>query len=186
MKISSNTIITVIIAFLIGILAVSAINKNNTPTDVNTDPTSEENVTVGEDVKTEDETTNKKESVEGEDTNTPNTSPAPNTITKQEPTYNNGSCTPNISGSKDAKLNAIVINWTECNNDEFQFYKILRSSKHSNPTYKVDPVLVSSSNKSLTNHVDKTIVRAVTYYYRACVVHRLGKVNCGNIISVKN
>jgi len=170
MKFSSNTIITIIIAFLVGIFVASAFNNHDTPKDVDND-------TIVEEITEE---------------TIPTTTPEPDTSTTPTPTPSistptttySGTCTPNISGRKDSKLNAIVISWTPCESNNFQFYKILKSSKNSNLSYPADPVVVSSSNKSLNNHVDKTVTRATTYYYRACVVQRLGKVNCGNITSI--
>ena len=173
-KISSNAIIMVIVAFLAGIIITSVFSRDKGTENNNTSETVMEESTTPESGDVMEEQADK-------------AVPAPvanDTADKPAPQSYSGSCAPYISGSKDIKLNAIVINWTPCDSGEFQFYKIVKSSKNPNPSYPADPVVVSSSNKNLTNHIDRTVTRATTYYYRACVVQRLGKVNCGNVVSV--
>ena len=170
----SSNIITIIVAFLIGILVAMALNPAGDDTNLQdedkTEDAMEESTDEGED---------QAEAAPATTTTTTTTASSPKPV-------NTGSCVPGISGYKDAKLNAIVLNWSTCPSDDFQFYKILKSSINPNPSYPADPVVVSSSNKNLANHVDKTIAVRTTYYYRACVIQRLGKVGCGNIISVAN
>ena len=163
----------VIVAFLAGVIITSVFSYNKGPEEENTPETVMEESDAPE---------NGDAMEQASDEAVP--APANNAVTKPAPQSYSGSCAPYISGSKDVKLNAIAINWTPCDNDEFQFYKIVKSSKNPNPSYPDDPVVVSSSNKNLTNHIDRTVTRATTYYYRACVVQRLGKVNCGNVVSV--
>lgn len=117
------------------------------------------------------------------------TTPAPQVTAKitKEPTIpatKTGSCKPSISGKKDAAYNAILINWTACESDDFQFYKVVKSSLKTNPSYPADPIIVSTSNRHTTNFIDKVVANRTTYYYRACVVERLSKVTCGNTIAV--
>jgi len=174
MKTTSNQIIIIIVAFLVGIIAASAFTRESDPAeDMNGDETMETITEDGEEVSNPAPANG----------NTAAPAAAPAKTTTSTPTYT-GTCSPSISGSKDNKLNAIVVNWSTCQSDDFQFYKIVKSSKNPNPSYPADPIVVSSSNKDLSNHVDKTVTRSTTYYYRACVVQRLGKVNCGNVVGV--
>lgn len=176
MKISSNQIITIIVAFLVGLLVAFAFTGEKDKS-----PEATEEATTEEAMEAEGE------AVEGTEaaapTETSGESSAAATTSTPKPTYT-GTCAPTISGNKDSRLNAIVLHWTPCYSDDFQFYKIVKSSKNANPSYPADSVVVSSSNKDLTNHVDKTVARATTYYYRACVVQRLNKVNCGNVTTI--
>ncbi len=95
-----------------------------------------------------------------------------------------GLCKPYLTAKKDSTYKGNLLYWNRCNSDEFQFYKVVKSSKNSNPVYPGDSVVASSSNQSLTNTIDKEVAPNRTYYYRVCVVHRLAKVTCGNVASV--
>ncbi len=100
------------------------------------------------------------------------------------PTSSHDSCKPYLSAKKDNTFKGIRLSWTTCPSDEFQFYKIIRSTLNSYPDYPNDPVVSSSSNKHYANYIDQNVIRSRTYYYRACVVERLGSVSCGNVVSV--
>jgi hypothetical protein len=95
-----------------------------------------------------------------------------------------GSCHPDLSGKKSQIPQGILLTWTLCASDDFQFYKLAKSSINSNPGYPADPVVLSSSNKNESNFIDRTVAPNTKYYYRVCVIERLGKVTCGNTISV--
>jgi hypothetical protein len=95
-----------------------------------------------------------------------------------------GSCYPGLSAKKSQMPQGILLAWTSCASDNFQFYKLVKSSLNSSPGYPDDPVAMSSSDKNESSFIDKTVVRATTYYYRVCVLERLGKVTCGNTVSI--
>lgn len=175
MKISSNQIIIFLVAFLIGIGVASYIKDANKAEVVKKEITTEVTVENGE--ETENGTTTGTTEAPGSGaTVTATTDSTPKTVT--------GNCYTSLSGYKDTKLNAIVLNWSACESDDFQFYKLVKSSKNSNPTYPADPVAYSSPNKNAANFVDKTVAARTTYYYRMCVVQRLGAVNCSNVATV--
>jgi len=118
-------------------------------------------------------------------TTTPSdTAPATKTTTSSTPPSSAGTCQPYLTGKKDNTYKAIILNWSACSDEDFQFYKVVRSTLNSNPSYPADPVVTSSSNRSYSNYIDKTVAPSRTYYYRVCVVHRLNKVSCGNKITV--
>lgn len=106
------------------------------------------------------------------------------TTTKSTSTYSAGTCTPSLSAKKAYSFGGILLNWTKCNNESFQFYKVLRSSTNSYPSYPAGPVVLSTSNRSNTSYLDKNVVKYRPYYYRACALERLGKVSCGNVVSI--
>lgn len=110
-------------------------------------------------------------------TKTTTTTPTPKT------TYTSGSCKPYLTGKKDHKFGGVILKWSTCSNENFQFYKVVRSTLNSSPSFPNDPVIFSSSNRSAASFIDKT-VSSRTYYYRVCVAERLGKASCGNIVSV--
>lgn len=182
MKITSTQIIAIIVAFLVGVGATSFIMRDKEDVDVTEKEVLEE---VTEETENEDEIVDEEE-VEEAAVPAPaaTTSTAPATTTKPSTEFVSGTCSTGLSARKDSKLNAIVLNWSPCASDNFQFYKLVKSSKNSNPTYPADPVAFSSSNKNAANFVDKTVAARTTYYYRMCVIQRLGAVNCSNVASV--
>jgi len=95
-----------------------------------------------------------------------------------------GTCQPYLTAKKSATYKGILLNWSTCSNGDFQFYKVIRSTLNSNPSFPNDPVITSSSNRNYSNFIDKTVIKTRTYHYRVCVVQRLDKVSCGNKVSV--
>ncbi len=108
------------------------------------------------------------------------TTPPPTTT----PPVSTGECKPYLTGKKEMSYKGILLNWSTCSNDNFQFYKVIRSTINPNPSYPNDPVVASSSNRSYSNYIDKTVAPTRTYNYRVCAVQRLNKISCGNTISV--
>ena len=201
MKIKSEQIIIVIVAFLVGV-ALSALvfnKKNDADLEIN-DPSettlnsseTEEELEEGSTEESEESEAGETSSSTQEETKTAasnNTESKTTTTTtttatsKPSTSFVSGNCNTGLSAYKDEKLNAIVLNWSPCDSDNFQFYKLVKSSKNTSPSYPADPVAFSSSNKNAANFVDKTVAARTTYYYRLCVVQRLGAVNCSNVAS---
>lgn len=132
----------------------------------------------------EESTDNKEEN--GTTTSAPAKTTTTTTTTKSTTstsTYSGG-CKPWISGRKESKFNGIVLSWSTCKNSDFQFYKLVRSNLTSSPSYPANSAIFSSSNRSAASFIDKTVAPATTYYYRVCVVQRLNKVSCGNVVKV--
>jgi len=192
MKIKSEHIIIVLVAFLVGVtLSAVVFNKKDDGNAIELKELSDKEM---KDLETGIETIDGEtsESDEGEvsypvptttestKTTTPTTT---TTTTKPSTEFVSGTCSTGLSARKDEKLNAIILNWSPCKSDNFQFYKLVKSSKNSNPSYPADPVAFSSSNKNAANFVDKTVAARTTYFYRLCVVQRLGAVNCSNVAS---
>ncbi len=174
MKFSSNQIITFIVALLIGIALTSFVMRDKEEVDIIEEEVMEEAME-----EAEEETNAATVVPTSAETNT-----APVTTTKPSTEFVSGACSTGLNGYKDSKLNAIVLNWSPCASDNFQFYKLVKSSKNSNPSYPADSVAFSSSNKNAANFVDKTVAARTTYYYRMCVIQRLGAINCSNVTSV--
>lgn len=123
--------------------------------------------------------------MEQEEEAAPATTTAPASTSSSAPkAVSSGSCRPGSSAAKQSAHNAIKLSWNKCENDEFQFYKVVRSVTDSNPTYPGSSVVLSTSNRSVVSYLDKAVVSAKTYYYRVCAVERLGKVTCGNVASL--
>ncbi len=112
------------------------------------------------------------------------TSTAPKTSTV--PATGTSSCKPSLSLKRGLGGVGIQLNWTTCKNDDFQFYKVVRSTTNSSPSYPSNPALVTSSNSFFGAYWDKNIAIGQTYYYRVCVVERLNKVGCGNVAKMSN
>ncbi len=192
MKMKSTQIITVIVAFLVGILVASAVMRNKSVNEELEKGNMEgqmENMMNG---VNEENTENTEEVKEAAVIPVKTTTPAKTTTPPPTPapaktvsaTNNSGSCQTGLSGRKDDKLNAIVLNWTACKSDEFQFYKLVKSSTNANPNYPADSVAFSSSNKNSANFIDKTVAPRTTYHYKMCIVQRLGVTNCSNVATV--
>jgi len=114
-------------------------------------------------------------------TTTPTTAaPKPTT------SYTGGSCKPYLSVKRGLNSLGIQLNWTTCKNDDFQFYKVIRSTTNPNLTYPSTPALVTSSNRTFGSYWDKNLALGQTYYYRICVVERLNQVGCGNVAKMAN
>ncbi|MBN2306594.1 hypothetical protein JXD20_01285 [Candidatus Peregrinibacteria bacterium] len=176
-KFHSTQIIIFLIAFLIGIGVTSMLNSNQQSTDV-MEATEEVSEAVTEDATSAPEDEVSQPAV------TTTTATKASSVGTNLPKTVTGKCYTSLSGYKDSKLNAIILNWSACQSDDFQFYKLVKSSKNSNPSYPADGVAFSSSNKNAANFVDKTVAARTTYYYRMCVVQRLNQVNCSNVVSV--
>lgn len=179
MKIPKESIPKFLAAFVILIIMILAMTRNTdelSAPDFNFDLeiTEEGEMKIPEEENVETTTTTT--------TSTP-TTPATTTSAPATTTYVS-SCYPSLSGQKDSKYKGIILSWSRCENDDFQFYKLVKSSLNSNPSYPNDGVAMSSSNRSSTSYIDKTVARATTYYYRVCAVNRLNKVTCGNTVSV--
>jgi len=168
-KLDSNQIIVFLIAFLIGIGVTSFLRSDKGDTDQ-----------MGEEVMEEAMV----EEAEGSGDTAPSTSNGASSAGTTTTPFVSGKCSTGLSGYKDNKLNAIVLNWSPCSSGEFQFYKLVKSSKNSNPSYPSDPVAFSSANKNAANFVDRTVAARTTYYYRMCVVQRLNHVNCSGVATV--
>ncbi|MBU0727449.1 hypothetical protein KKA95_02075 [Patescibacteria group bacterium] len=186
MNIPKGHIPKFLIAIIILIVIVFAItndkDKDDFQFDFSFDLSEEELVIDGEEESAEEEATPAPTTT----TTTTSTTTTPATeVAAPATTTAISSCYPSLSGRKDSKFNAIILSWTECeDNDDFQFYKLVKSQTNPNPIYPNDTVIMSSSNPGTANYVDKTVARALTYHYRVCVVQRLGKVTCSNAISV--
>lgn len=185
MKFSSQQIIIVIVAFLVGIGATLLFTGDKSESTTTENKITEENVTETD----ETDETAKLDEITPADTTKPATTATTKTTTAATTTkppteFVTGKCSTGLSGKKDDKLNAIVLYWSPCASDDFQFYKLVKSTKNPNLSYPADNVVFSSTNKNAANFIDKTVAQRTTYYYRMCVIQRLGQVNCSNVATV--
>ena len=93
-------------------------------------------------------------------------------------------CQPGLTGERSDQYRAILLKWHPCPNDDFQYYKVVKSSLNSDPSYPNDDVILSTANKDRANFIDKTVAPGTTYHYRVCVVQKLKNISCGNSVSV--
>ena len=131
MKLKSNQIIIVLVAFMVGVAFASFTSRN----DDMDDQMEHENMEESENIE---ENEGEEENTEAEPTGTTAAPAATNTKPSNE--FVSGNCSTGLSGYKDNKLNAIVLNWSPCASDNFQFYKLVKSSKNTNPSFPADPV----------------------------------------------
>ncbi len=83
---------------------------------------------------------------------------------------------------KDAGVN---LTWSVYSKEDFQSYKIMRSTQNSEPKYPEDSVIKSSDNKDLSGLLDEKIEPGNKYYYRICVLKNNDKVACGNVANIE-
>lgn len=178
MKFKSEHIIIILVAFMVGVAFASISSRDSDPNDTMENEAMEESMEEGEEGEDTEEEAETSAPAAATETSTPAATSKPSNE------FVSGNCQTGLSGYKDNKLNAIVLNWSPCASDNFQFYKLVKSSKNTSPNFPADPVAFSSSNKNAANFVDKTVAPRTTYYYRMCVVQRLGAVNCSNVATV--
>lgn len=180
MKLHKDRIIQIVLAIIVVILIGFVITNNKNEEEdllefgenLTDEVTGETEVTIEEKTVTVPKATTTK-------------TPAPTTTTTTTaPKTTTGSCYPGLSARESEMPKGILLAWTGCTSDDFQFYKLVKSTTNANPTYPGGSVVLSSSNKNVTTYIDKTVVSRKTYYYRVCVVERLGKVTCGNSVSI--
>lgn len=181
MNLHKDRIIQIVLGIIVVVLIGYGLSGSKDETDLTFElnpPEGEEVIDEEADEESEEKTvTVPKVTTPSAPAETASTAPAPKAPT-------GGGCYPSLSGRKDSKFNAIVLSWTTCSNDDFQFYKLVKSSTNPYPAYPSDKVISSSANPGTSNHIDKTVARAMTYHYRVCVVQRLSKVTCGNSVSI--
>jgi len=163
---------------LVIVVIVMAVNKKNEPDLSFVLNGQEEDAVTDETAQPADDT-----GTAAKTTTTKTTTTTPASATTSAPT--GSGCKPGLSGKKSDMPKGIVLSWTACTNDDFQFYKLVKSATNTTPSYPGDSVVMSSSNTRISNYVDKTVAPNTTYYYRVCVVQRLSKNSCGNAIAVK-
>jgi hypothetical protein len=171
-----------VVAILVIVVIIMAVNKKHEPDLSFVLNGQEEDAVTDETAQPVDES-NKTDTTAKTTTTKTATTTTPATTTTSAPT--GSGCKPGLSGKKSDMPKGIVLSWTACTNDDFQFYKLVKSATNATPSYPGDSVVMSSSNTRISNYVDKTVAPNTTYYYRVCVVQRLSKNSCGNAISVK-
>jgi FecR protein len=115
----------------------------------------------------------------------PSTSPSP-AKTQTAPYTSTASCKPNLTIKSGFNGLGFQLNWSTCDSADFQYYKLVRSTNNPNLSFPSTPALVTSSNKFFGAYLDRGLAIGQTYYYRVCVVERLSKVGCGNVVKRTN
>ncbi len=87
-----------------------------------------------------------------------------------------------LTGSANSSGNHL--SWGKSDDADFSFYKVLRSTTDSTPTYPTNNY-VAVSNRESTAYTDYYVTKDVTYYYRIAIVDKAGQVGYSNIISLK-
>ena len=184
MKLHKDRMIQIVLAIVIVVL-IGFVMTNNKNDSKNEKDLLEFGENLTDEVTGETEVVIEEKTVTVPKATTPaaTTQPSESTATTTTPT-NTGSCYPGLSGKKSQMPQGVLLSWSTCTSDNFQFYKLVKSSTNSNPSYPNDNVIMSTSNKNVGSYIDKSVARSMTYYYRVCVVERLGKVTCGNTVPV--
>lgn len=87
-----------------------------------------------------------------------------------------------LTGSANSSGN--YLSWSKSNDTDFSFYKVLRSTSDSTPTYPANNYLYIGS-RDTTAYTDSGVTRGVTYYYRIAVVDKKGQVGYSNTVALR-
>jgi len=191
MNLSKDRIIhialTSIIVILTGVILTMVIGNDEeeatpqSPWIIENEETTEETIEM-ENLPSEEVEEKKTTVIKNTTISAPKTSTPKETVKPTQGTSATGKsvCTPNLTAKKSSTYKGVLLNWTACKNDDFQFYKVVRSTTNANPIYPGSNVVTSSGNRSVTNYIDKVVASSNTYYYRVCAVHRFNRVTCGS------
>jgi len=81
--------------------------------------------------------------------------------------------------------NGVRLNWTRCNSNTFNSYKVIRSKTNPNLYYPNNDPIYSTVNQEELSYFDQNVEVGVTYYYRVCSFESNGESWCGNVVSIK-
>ncbi|MBU1177965.1 hypothetical protein KJ903_01980, partial [Patescibacteria group bacterium] len=80
--------------------------------------------------------------------------------------------TANVELSATAETDGVYVSWTQSNRgDDFEYYKVVRSTTNDDPTYSNDGYIKASSNIKELTYTDSEAVGGQSYYYRICVLY---------------
>lgn len=87
--------------------------------------------------------------------------------------------------SAQIKADGVYLSWTRNNDNDFKYYKVVRSQTNPAPTYPADGYLKAASRDELA-YVDTTVKSSSTgtYYYSVCTVDQANQVTRSNVIKV--
>ncbi len=91
-------------------------------------------------------------------------------------------CTPKLTGEE--SLDGFSLKWTHCLGEDFQFYKLIRSTLDSTPTYAENDVVYTENNPANASYFDRDFGQFGTkYYYRVCAIRPVNEAHCSNTVS---
>lgn len=184
MKLSTNQKILVrfaiLLLILITVLALRLVTQS--PADFPPEEASVEENNKSEPSPSDDESG---QTATGE---TPDSSPVsapPSTQSASSSKRKHNKCQPVLSAQRIERPRGISLKWTVCEDEDFQFYRLVKSVTQSNPTYPADPVIMTSNNKNEANYIDAALQPSKTYFYRLCVFRRVNRMDCSNVASAE-
>jgi len=80
--------------------------------------------------------------------------------------------------------NSVRLNWTRCNSNTFNSYKVVRSKTNPNLYYPNNDPIYSTGNQEELSFLDQNTEAGVTYYYRVCSYESNGESWCGNVANI--
>jgi len=78
----------------------------------------------------------------------------------------------------------VALEWNATESEQFDEYKVVRSTTDENPYYPKSPTIKSLSNIASTTFFDSGVQPGMDYYYRICFTKKSGRPGCGNILKV--
>ncbi|PIZ73853.1 hypothetical protein COY07_01455 [Candidatus Peregrinibacteria bacterium CG_4_10_14_0_2_um_filter_43_11] len=93
-------------------------------------------------------------------------------------------CYPTLQATESEKPRGAKLSWTQCDNDDFQVYKVLRSVTNPDPQNMESNVVYSTSERGATSMVDGNLSSPETYHYKICVQSRVADFSCSKAVSI--
>ena len=91
-------------------------------------------------------------------------------------------CTPKLSGKE--SLDGFALSWNHCLGEDFQFYKLLRSTLDSTPVYMKNAVVYTENNAANASYFDRDFGQIGTKYsYRVCAIRPVNEAHCSNVVT---
>ena len=78
-------------------------------------------------------------------------------------------------------VNEVRLNWTRNTDDDFKFYKIVKSTLNNLPAYPDQDAIFSTDDVDELSFKE-TIDLQSNHYYRLCTVNTKNDISCGNIL----
>lgn len=87
-----------------------------------------------------------------------------------------------VTLSAAAQIDGVHLSWTQSKDDDFRYYKIVRSSTNPEPTYEQDGKIAYFNERTQTSFIDTGTIKGTKYYYRICVMDSIGNTSHSNVV----
>lgn len=89
-----------------------------------------------------------------------------------------------LTAEVDSETNAVSLEWSESTDEDFQYYKVMRSQTDADITYPEHSALYVGSDSSMTTYADEKHTEG-THYYRVCVITSDMRRGCSETVTLE-